>query len=74
MTRATEEMSTRWQRSAIATALIALLGVIVFLVLGACGSGTDAVSIRGAPIKRVSGTSTGGAPISPDDEIATKGR
>jgi hypothetical protein len=48
--------------------------VIAFLVLAACGSGIDAVSIRGTPIKLVSGTSTGGAPISPDDEIATKGR
>lgn len=40
-TRATEQVETRWVRSAIATALIALLGVIAFLVLGACGSGTE---------------------------------
>jgi cytochrome P450 len=40
-TRATEQQETRWVRSAIATALIALLGVIAFLALGACGSGTE---------------------------------
>jgi hypothetical protein len=62
----------RWVRPAIATAVIALIGVIASLVLGACGVTTDAVSIHGARIDLGSGTSTGGAPTFASNVIATE--